>query len=196
MIHSPIENRMKLSNLVSVVGLALLSSTAMAQQMLLPAQSEIAFVAKQMGVPVEGRFRKFDAQISFDPVKPESGKMAFTVDLGSASLGVPEVDVELPKAVWFNVAKFAQASFASTTVRRVGPGKIEVQGSLSIKGTAQTVLVPVQLSQAGAVTTATGSFALKRLAFRIGDNEWADTSMVADDVLVRFKLALSGVAKL
>jgi hypothetical protein len=37
---------------------------------------------------------------------------------------------------------------------------------------------------------------LKRLAFKIGENEWADTSMVADDVQVKFKLALTGVGKL
>jgi hypothetical protein len=36
---------------------------------------------------------------------------------------------------------------------------------------------------------------IKRLAFKIGENEWADTSMVADDVQVKFKLALSGLGK-
>ena len=46
------------------------------------------------------------------------------------------------------------------------------------------------------LSPAAGSFTLKRLAFRIGDNEWADTSMVADDVQVRFKLVLTGVGKL
>jgi polyisoprenoid-binding protein YceI len=56
--------------------------------------------------------------------------------------------------------------------------------------------VPVTLSQAGAVTTATGTFTIKRLTFKIGEGEWADTSMVADDVQVKFKLALSGVGKL
>ena len=45
-------------------------------------------------------------------------------------------------------------------------------------------------------TTASGSFVLKRLAFRIGDGDWKDTSMVADDVQVRFKLALTGVGAL
>ena len=34
---------------------------------------------------------------------------------------------------------------------------------------------------------------IKRLAFKIGDGEWADTSMVADEVQVRFKLVLSGL---
>jgi hypothetical protein len=43
---------------------------------------------------------------------------------------------------------------------------------------------------------ATGVFPIKRLGFKIGEGDWADTSMVADDVQVKFKLALSGVGKL
>ncbi|MFY8042492.1 MAG: polyisoprenoid-binding protein, partial [Rhodoferax sp.] len=58
------------------------------------------------------------------------------------------------------------------------------------------LVVPVALAQAGATTTVTGTLPLKRLAFKIGENEWADTSMVADDVQVKFKLALTGVGKL
>ena len=69
-------------------------------------------------------------------------------------------------------------------------------GKLSIKGAVHDVLVPVTLTQAGANTTAAGSIVIKRLAFKIGENEWADTSMVADDVQVKFKLALTGVPKL
>jgi polyisoprenoid-binding protein YceI len=53
--------------------------------------------------------------------------------------------------------------------------------------------VPVTLSAAGANHTATGAFTIKRLEFRIGDGEWADTSMVADEVQVTFKLALAGL---
>jgi len=172
-----------------------LSLPAMAQQ-LVPAQSEIVFVSKQMGVPVEGRFQKFSAKIAFNPSKPDQANIAFTVDMTSATLGVKETDAELPKAEWFNTAKFAQATFQSTSVKALGAGKFEVAGKLSIKGATQTVLVPVTLTQAGANTTAVGAFALKRLAFKIGDNEWSDTSMVADDVQVKFKFALTGVAKL
>jgi len=173
-----------------------LSVSALAQQKLLPEQSEIAFVARQMGVPLDGKFRKFDAQISFDVAKPQTSKIAFTVDVGSATLGSRETDAELPKAPWFNVPKFPQASFQSTSVKALGGGKFEVTGQLTIKGTAREVLVPVTLTQSGAVTTATGTLPLKRLAFKIGENEWADTAMVADDVQVKFKLALQGVGKL
>jgi polyisoprenoid-binding protein YceI len=109
------------------LSLALLACTAttsaLAQQKVDPARSEISFVSKQMGVPVEGRFRKFDAQIAFDPKKPEAGKVAFTIDLGSTTLGNPETDAELPKAAWFNVPKFPQASFQSTSIKGVGSGR-------------------------------------------------------------------------
>jgi polyisoprenoid-binding protein YceI len=169
---------------------------AFAQQALVPAQSQITFVSKQMGVPVEGRFRKFDAQVAFDPAKLATSKVSFTIDTGSATLGVKESDAELPKAPWFNVPKFPQATFQSTAIKAVGAGRYEVAGKLSIKGSSQDVTVPVTMTQNGATTMATGSFPIKRLAFKIGENEWADTSMVADDVQVNFKLALTGVGKI
>jgi len=177
---------------VSFLGAA---SVAFADQKLVPAQSEIVFVSKQMGVPVEGRFKKFDAQLAFDPAKPEASKIAFTVDVASATLGVPETDAELPKATWFNTSKFPQATFQSTAVKGLGGGKFEVSGTLGIKGATRNVVVPVVVTQAGATTNATGTFSLKRLAFQIGQNEWADTSMVADDVQVKFKFVLTGVGK-
>ena len=174
---------------------ALASSTALAQQKLVPAQSEISFVSKQMGVPVEGRFKKFDAQIAFDPAKPQAGKIAFTVDIASATLGSPEPDSELPKAEWFNTAKFPQATFQSSAIKALGGGKFEVAGKLAIKGASQDAVIPVTLAANGVTTVASGSFSLKRLASKNGDKEWADTSMVADDVQVKFKLALTGMGK-
>ena len=179
-----------------ILAAALLSLSAQAEQKLLPAQSEIAFVSKQMGVAVDGHFKKFDAQIAFDPAKPEVSKIAFSIDTGSATVGAPESDAELPKPSWFSAVKFPQATFQSSAVKKTGPGKFEVAGKLSIKGNVRDVIVPVTLTQAGTVTTATGAFAVKRLAFKIGENEWADTAMVADDVQVKFKLALTGVGKL
>ena len=183
---------------VAVVAASLLSaaSVAFAQQKLVPAQSEIVFVTKEMGVPVEGRFKRFDAQLTFDPARPEASKMALTVDIASATLGAPETDAELPKATWFNTAKFPQATFRSSAVKSLGGGKFEVSGELGIKGLTRNVVVPVVVTQSGTATTATGTFPLKRLAFQIGQNEWGDTSMLADDVQVRFKFAMTGVNKL
>lgn len=182
---------------VVLSSLALLVAVpAHAQQALQPAQSSIQFTAKQMGVPLEGHFKKFGAQIAFDPAKLATSRIAFTVDTGSATLGSRETDAELPKPTWFNVPQFPQATFQSSSIKALGGGKFDVAGKLTIKGQSRDVTVPVTLTQSGATTTASGTLALKRLAYKIGENEWADTSMVADDVQVQFKLALTGVGKL
>ena len=181
--------------LVLPLAMACAALPALAQQKLVPAQSDVAFTAKQMGVPLQGHFKKFDAQIAFDPAKPEAAHIQFSVDTGSATIGSRETDAELPKAEWFNVAKFPQATFQSSSVKALGGGKFEVAGKLTIKGQARDVVAPVQLAQAGATTTATGTLALKRLQFKIGEGDWTDTSMVADEVQVTFKLALTGVNK-
>lgn len=172
------------------------AAPAFAQQQLVAADSSIGFVSRQMGSPVEGQFSKFGAQVAFDPAQPAAANIKISVDTGSATLGVKETDAELVKPVWFNVVKFPQAVFQSKSVKALGGGKFEVAGQLAIKGQARDVTVPVQLTQAGGKTTASGQFSLKRLAYKIGEEEWADTSMVADDVQVKFKLVLTGVNKL
>jgi len=183
----------------ATAAVALLASTAFpacAQQRLVPAESEISFTSKKMGVPVDGKFKKFDAQVTFDPKKPEAAKIAFTVDLTSASLGAAETEAELAKPDWFSSKQFPQATFQSTAVKALRGGKFDVTGKLNIKGSSHDVVVPVVLAQSGGNTTATGTFVIKRLDFRIGDGEWKDTSMVANDVQVKFKLSLTGVPPL
>lgn len=189
------------TRLLSALSLALAGfgtlghAQAPAPQTLVPAQSEVSFVAKQLGVPLNGRFKAFAAQSNFNPKAPQSSQIAFTVDLGSAAINA-ETDAELSKPEWFNTAKFPKAQFQSTAIKALGGGRFEVAGKLSIKGAAREVLVPVQLTQAGPLSTATGGFTLKRTDFKIGDGDWADTSIVAAEVQVKFKLVLQGVPAL
>jgi polyisoprenoid-binding protein YceI len=183
-------------NVLATAALGFVALPATAQQKLIPAQSEIAFTSKQMGVPVDGKFKKFDAQVSFDPKKPEAAKISFAIDLASVSLGTAETEAELFKPDWFSTKLFPQASFASTAVKAVGAGKFEVAGKLTIKGVSRDLLVPVALTQTSGNTAAVGSFTMKRLDFKIGDGDWGDTSLVANDVQVKFKLNLSGVSAL
>ena len=161
---------------------------------LVAAGSEIGFTTKQMGVPVDGKFGTFAAQIVLDPKKPESGSVAFSIDTGSARFGSAELDAEVPKPTWLNVVKFPQATFQSSAIKAAGAGRFDVIGKLTIKGSVRDVMVPVQVTQAGAQSTAIGAFTIKRLEFKVGEAEWADTSMLANDIQVRFKLVLTGLA--
>jgi len=172
------------------------ATAAQAPARLQPAQSEVVFVTKQMGVPVDGKFRTFDATLDLDPRKPETGSVSIQVNVLSASLGVPEADAEMPNPTWFDAAKFPQAVFRSTAIKGLGNGKFEVSGKLTLKGNVRELVVPVAITQSGATSTATGSFVLKRLEFKVGEGEWSDTTVVANDVQVKFKLAFTGLAPL
>jgi len=170
----------------------LLPAAAIAAQKIVPAQSEVTFVSKQMGVPVQGRFERFDGTIDVDPARPESGKVSFIVDLGSASVGTADTATELKKPEWFDVAKSANATFQSTSIKAVGAGRIEVVGKLTIKGVSNEVHVPMTLVQQGDVLKANGEFTIRRLDYKIGAGEWGDTSLVANEVLVRPHLTVQG----
>jgi polyisoprenoid-binding protein YceI len=165
-----------------------------ALQKLVAEQSTISFVSKQMGVPVEGKFGKIDAQINFDPKKLEAAKISFTIDTNSAVIGDAETIRELKKATWFDVAKHPTASFVATKVTAAGAGKFDVAGNLSIKGATKAVSTVVTLSQKSGLSTIEGSLPVKRLDYKLGDGDWKDTSIVADEVQIKFKLVVNGIA--
>lgn len=183
------------STLIAAATLAVLSLTsqAWADQSLIADQSEIKFTFKQLGVPVTGSFKAFAADIKLDPKDLASSHVQIKVDTGSATIGVPETEAELAKKPWFDTAQFPQASFTSSSIKAVGDGKYEAQGTLDIKGASAPVTVPVVLQQNNGTTIATGQLPLQRLNFKVGEGEWADTSIVANDVNVTFTLAIEGV---
>ena len=163
---------------------------------LVPAQSEITFQVKQSGVPIDGRFRRFDAQLALDPKAPQGGSVTIGIDTASATVGFAESDAELPRAPWFDSAKFPRAVFRSSTITGLGGGRFQAAGKLDLKGNPRDLVVPVTIVQNGAQSTASGEFIVRRLDFKIGEKEWADQSLVANDVRVRFKLVFTGLGPL
>lgn len=154
------------------------------------AKSGIEFSFSQLGVPMKGKFTKFDAKVSFDPKKPEATKASFNVDLNSVNLGAEDYNAETKSPVWLNARMFPQASFVADKVTAIGGNKFEATGKLSIKGISQPVKAAFTYTD-GASPVVEGSFPMKRLAWKIGDNEWKDTSVVADEVSVRFRFVTS-----
>lgn len=159
------------------------------------AASEIVFTTRQMGVPVEGRFTTFSAALALDPKTPQGGAVSIAINTGSARFGSPELDAEVPRPGWLDALRFPQATFRSTSIKAAGPRGFDVQGTLTIKGQGRDINVPVRLQPAaGGLTQASGSFTVKRLDFAVGSGEWTDTSLLANDVQVRFKLVFSAPA--
>jgi len=153
-----------------------------------PAKSTVHVVFKQMNVPVQAQFKKFTASIDYNSAKPENSKAQVDIDAGSLNLPAPEYNAEVLKKEWFNAAQFPKASFTSTAMKSSGAGKLEVTGNLTIKGKTVVVSFPLNIKTEGKSTSFEGSLPIKRLTFNIGEGDWKDTDMIADEVIIKFKV--------
>ncbi|BBP01003.1 YceI family protein [Sulfuriferula nivalis] len=156
-------------------------------------KSNISFVSKQMGVAVTGNFAQFDSLINLDPAHPEAGKAQITVKLNSIDAGSDEANDEVKSKSWFNVKEYPAATFVSSAVKALGGNRYQAVGKLTIKGKVRDVVVPFTGVLAGANLLLDGSIPISRAAFGIGEGAWADPSVVADDVQVKFHFVLSSV---
>ncbi|MCX7672802.1 MAG: YceI family protein [Thiobacillaceae bacterium] len=155
---------------------------------LLPAKSQIVFVSRQMGVPVEGGFKRFSGEIALDSARPEAARATLEVDLASIDVGAREAYDEVVSRNWFDVRQYPSARFVATSIRPLSGERYEVRGQLTLKGRTREIAVPVSLRAQGTEAVMEGSFTLKRLDYGIGTGPWGDTSIVADEVQVRFRL--------
>jgi polyisoprenoid-binding protein YceI len=158
-------------------------------------KSEIGFTMKQMGVKFDGRFRKWNADVVFQPKALATSRAAIDVDLGSVDLASSESETEAKGPLWFDTAKFPVAHFASTSIRDLGGDRYEVVGRLMLKGITHDCIVPLAIkTDAAGNRVAEGTFSLRRLDYRIGEGEWADTGTVDNDILVHVRMALAPAA--
>lgn len=174
------------------LALALGAATAAAAEFstVQPTNSSVTFVSRQMGVPVDGRFGRFAAQIAFDPAKPEAGKAQVDVDLASIDAGSSDANEEVKGKSWFNVHDYPSARFASTGLRALGNGRYEAAGRMTIKGRTAEVVAPFTATPSGAAMVIDGSLPISRKQFGIGEGAWSDPSVVADEVQLRFHFTL------
>jgi len=146
------------------------------------ARSSVSAVFKQMNVPVEAPFRSFSASIAYDAAKPAASKANVEINTASFDIGDPMYNKEVAKKEWFNSAQFPKASFVSTSIVPSGAGK------LTLKGKTADVTFPLAVKAEGGKQVFEGQLPIKRLAFNIGEGEWKDTSMVADEVVIKFRV--------
>jgi polyisoprenoid-binding protein YceI len=151
-------------------------------------KSTVTATSKQMNVPVDGTFKKFAAQLSFDPAKPAAGSAKLSIDTASYDLGDESYNAQVRGKEWFDAAQYPNATFVSSAIAPAGGNQFKVSGTLTIKGKSENVTVPVTVAQQGSTQSFDGALPIKRSQFDIGTGEWKDTSVVADEVLIKFHI--------
>lgn len=157
-----------------------------------PEESAVTFGYTQMGVGMEGRFRKFNATVRFDPAHPEAAQAELTVDVGSIDTGLDEANGEAAGKAWFDAAHFPTASFIATSVKATGPQRYTATGRFTLKRTTHDITVPVEMTLEGEKAVLSGHFQIARNDYAIGEGAWSATDVVANPVDVGFRLTLLG----
>ncbi len=173
-----------------LTGLLLAASTAGAIEynQVVTEKSAINFGYKQMGVPLQGKFKKFAAKVAFDPAKAEAGSASFDIELASIDTGSSEADEEVVDKEWFNAKAYPVAKFVSSAVKPLGGDRYEVQGKLTIKGKTLPVTAPFTYKADAGNGVFDGNLTIKRLDYAIGEGEWKDVSTVANEIQIKFHI--------
>ena len=171
-----------------LLALGVLASTAMAAP-IDASKSTISSTGKQMGVAVTGAFKKFSGDVTFNAAQPAQSSAKIDVDVASYDMGMPEYNKNLLTPEWFDAAKFPKATFRSTSIKGSG-SNFTVTGQFSLKGKVQNVSFPITLKTVDKTQIFDGTLTVKRTTFGVGSGDWADTSIVADDVAIKFHVVV------
>ena len=192
------KSNLRFSKLIvlAVLSCFFLEANADAYWQIIAEKSSLSFVYRQMGVPVEGAFKRFTSQIAFDPQKPFEARARFDIDLASIDTGASDADEEVRGKLWFNTKMFPQARFVSTAIDAMGSNVFDVSGKLTIKGKTLDMHTPVSFRQDGRNGVFEGVFVIKRADFAIGEGIWADFSAVANAVQIKFRLVAASTVSL
>ena len=140
------------------------------------AASALRFSSSLGGEAFAGSFKRWDADIRFDPADLAHSSVTVTVDVASAATGNTDRDQALPTADFFAAAKFPRAVYRATSFKTTAPGRYVAIGTLTLRGLSKPLSLPFTLAIAGPTARMTAQTAINRLAFGVGQNEWKATT--------------------
>jgi polyisoprenoid-binding protein YceI len=153
------------------------------------AASRLTFRGAVSGQTFDGVFKKWDAQIAFDPKNLKASHATVTIDIVSVVTGDPTRDQMLPTPDWFSSQKFPQAAFVTTAITQTGPDRYLATGDLRIRGAVRHVAMPFTLAIVKDVANMDGALTIDRRQFGIGQGQFATPDTVAANVTIMVKLS-------
>lgn len=157
------------------------------------AASRLTFRATANGQGFDGIFKTWDAQIAFDPKNLKASHALVTVVMTSVVTGDPTRDQMLPTPDWFDVKKFAKATFETTSIVETGPDHYTANGDLTLHGVKRPVSLPFTLTfskdaKKDDIAKMDGALTLDRMQFGVGKGQAGGPETVAPQVSVAVKL--------
>ncbi|TVL24460.1 hypothetical protein AYI92_00470 [Shewanella xiamenensis] len=106
------------------------------------AHASITFKVSHLGYSyVVGRFNDFSGVFSYDAKNPAAAKVNVKVNTLSVDSNHAERDKHIRSADFLNAAKFAEATFVSTSVEDKGNGDMVIKGNFTLNGVTKPLAI-------------------------------------------------------
>ena len=105
--------------------------------------SEVTFQVRHLLTKVRGRFTEFAGTVLFDQEHPEQSSSSLTIDPSSVDTGTADRDAHLRSDDFFAVGTHPTLTFTSSRVVKTGDATYDVVGTLTIRGVAREITLPV-----------------------------------------------------
>lgn len=155
------------------------------------AHSSISFTVKHMLVyKVNGSFKKFSGNLSYDVKTVLNSKLDITLDIASIDTNDKQRDNHLKSTEFFNIEKFPLITYKSNNFAMNGK-ELVIKGDLAIHGVCQKlnlqIKVPIERNE---ILYIEGICKIKRKDFGL---TWhglleAPGLLVGDDIDIKFKV--------
>lgn len=157
------------------------------------AGSNLSFSGRYQGEAFNGSFPGFKTTLRFDPAQLATSKLDVTIPLATATTRNADYDGEMRGESFFASKRFPQARYSAVKFRALGNNRYAADGTLTLRGVTKPVVLTFTWTP-GAQPVLEGSATVKRLDFGVGGGDWADTSVIANDVQVKTRVLLAPAA--
>jgi polyisoprenoid-binding protein YceI len=105
-----------------------------------PVHSTVEFKVKHMMIAnVRGHFSKVSGVLTHDESDVTKSKVEASIEASSIDTRDDQRDAHLRSADFLDVENYPRLSFASSSVKKAGNGKLSVEGDLTIRGVTRRV---------------------------------------------------------
>ena len=167
-------------NYLPLLFLLFVMNGAMAQVKYTVTKSTVTFEIKNMGFNTHGNFGGVQADIKFDPAKPEVSSIEATANVNDLNTGSDGKDEHLKSADYFDVATYPKITMKSVAVKHKSGNNYVGQFNITIKNKTKLIDMPFTYTEIGNTADFNGVLKLKRSDFGIGGS----SLVMADDVTV------------
>lgn len=161
--------------------------------------SSVTFEIRHFFAKVPGEFKKFDADIKFNPEDLAGSSINVTIPIASINTDNERRDGHLKTADFFDAETYPTMTFKSSSIKKTGDGTYVANGSLTIKDVTKKFDLPFTvlgmmdhpMRENTVVAGISSEFQILRNEYGVGTGDYVSDAVIGNEVYVTINLELN-----